>query len=211
MILPQIERGKRAILAGRTGSGKTTVANWLINRSNYHWIIINPKWTSGYKELRDSKVIEGIDFKKIDKAILDYQFVIINPKGFENTPEILDNLVDYIHGTYENVGVLIDELYSLHKNGRAGAGMVGLLTRGRELGQSFLGLTQRPSWLSAFVFSESDYIGALSLTMKKDKLKMFENSGEERFTQIDLDAREWLWYDVGKDKLTKYGAVPYKT
>lgn len=210
MKLPQIERGKRAILAGRTGSGKTTVANWLIKRSPYHWLIINPKWTGGYKELPDSQIIEGLDYKKIDKSLIEHQFTIVNPKGFENSPEILDALIDYIHNSYENIGVLVDELYSLHKNGRAGAGLIGLLTRGRELGQSFLGLTQRPSWLSAFVFSESDYIGALSLTMKKDKLKMYENSGEERFNQIELEAREWLWYDVGKDRLTKYGAVPYK-
>lgn len=209
--LPRIEAGKRAVLAGRTGSGKTTVANWLIKRSDYHWLIINPKWTAGYKNLPDSNIIRGINIKKIEKSLAEYQYTIINPDGAENTPETLDALIDYFHSSYEGIGFLIDELYSLHKNGRAGAGMVGLLTRGRELKQSFLGLTQRPSWLSAFVFSESDYIGAMSLTMKKDRQKMYENTGNEYFLSIDLEPREWLWYDVAGDELVLYGAVPYNT
>jgi len=208
--LPIILKGKRATIAGRTGSGKSTLACWLLSRSPLHWIVLNPKWTKAYADLPDAVTIDGIKIDKINRAIEDHRYTIVNPQGIENNWEYLDNVIQYYHESRENLGLCADELYTLHNNGRAGPGLIGWLTRGRELGQSFLGMTQRPAWVSQFVFSEADYIAEMDLTLLKDRKAIYDATGQE-YMLHRLPPRKWYWYDVSKDTIAKYGAVPLLT
>lgn len=207
VTIPTINRGKRAIVAGRTGNGKSTLACFLLARSPGHWLIINPKHTRAYASLPDAVVLTDIKGSKIEAAIQKHRFVIINPSGGDATVEVLDGLIEWAHSKYTDLGICCDELYTLHRNGRAGDGLLGWLTRGRELGQSFLGLTQRPRWVSQFLFSESDYVGTMDLSLDQDRKRMFEMTGERNFLDR-LEAYRWLWYDVGKDKIRKFSPVP---
>lgn len=205
--LPTVTTGKRLIVTGRTGSGKSTLICWLLNRSRQHWVIFNPKWTAAFKNLPDSNVMNGFDDKKFDASIKKYKYTIINFKSAEANYAFMDAVLDYIHNSYENIGVCIDELYTLHNNSRAGEGLIGLLTRGRELKQSFIGASQRPAWISRFCYSEADYISTLSIAMIEDRKVLRDNTGSDFFLE-KLEARKWLWYDVSGDKTIKYGAVP---
>lgn len=207
--LPLIKPGERATVAGRTGSGKSTLARWILSRSPGHWIILNPKHTAAYAALPDSNTVKGIDFKKIDRSLQEHKFTIVNPTGPQATPQNMDAFMEYIHEEYRSVGICADELYTLHNNGRAGAGLLGWLTRGRELKQSFLGLTQRPAWVSQFVFSECEYIGGMSLSLIDDRKRLVQMTGREAYMD-KLDPHVWLWYDVSADKLRKFGPVPAK-
>lgn len=204
---PVINPGKRAIAAGRTGSGKSTLAKWLLQVSPGHWIILNPKNTRAYDTLPDSNTVEGIDIKKIRESVDEFRFTIVTPKANQLDPDVLDMFINWIISDYTNIGVCIDELYAVHKNGQAGPGLVGLLTRGRELKQSFFGLTQRPAWLSKFLFSEADYIIGMSLNLEADRKRMFEFTGKKAFLEKQPE-RDWLWYDVGADKLRSFNPVP---
>lgn len=208
-ILPLINPGERAVVAGRTGSGKSTLANWLLQRSPGVWVILNPKLTKAYEKLPGSKVVSGFDDVKIDRAFREARFVIVNPKQQEARPEEMDYFVQWLHDSYEKVGLCVDELYTLHKNGKAGDGLLGWLTRGRELKQSFLGLTQRPAWLSQFVFSESNYIGEMSLNLPADRKRMFEFIGHEEALR-NLPPRQWLWYNTEADSLRLFNPVPVR-
>lgn len=204
---PVINPGKRAIVAGRTGSGKSTLAKWMLQVSPGHWVIINPKNTAAYNSLPDSLNIDGIDLKKIAKSIEEHRFTIVTPKANQLQPETLDLLINWLHSDYTNLGICVDELYAVHKNGVAGEGLIGLLTRGRELKQSFFGLTQRPAWLSKFLFSESDYIGGMALNLVDDRKRMFDFTGKKAFLE-KLPERDWLWYDVAADNLRAFNPVP---
>lgn len=207
--LPLILPGKRVTIAGRTGSGKTTLGNWLAKRSPGHWLILNPKHTKGYNSLPGVQTIYGVNQKKIEKSLLQNKFTLLNPTGAESTPENLDLIVHWLHMNYENVGLICDELYTLHRRGDAGEGLIGWLTRGRELGQSFIGLTQRPAWISLFCFSEADYLAEMDLTLKKDRQRFYEFTGRPD-SLMRLEPRRWLWYEAETDELRKYGAVPMK-
>ena len=204
---PRINPGERAIISGRTGSGKSTLGCWILERSPGHWIVLNPKHTKAYDGLNDSHTIKGIDLGKIDRSLREHRFTIVNPTGDQATPEVLDEFVGYIHDTYKNIGVCADELYTLHNNGRAGKGLLGLLTRGRELKQAFLGMTQRPAGLSQFNFSESQYICGMSLTLEDDRKRLYQMTGRREFLE-KMEPHEWLWYYVSQDHLRKFGPVP---
>lgn len=206
---PKIERGKRAILAGRTGSGKSTLARWLLMQSPGSWLILNPKWTAAYDKLPGAVKVHGFDFGKIERHFDNRQrFIVVNPEQHQMNPETLDDFVNYFHSMYEGFGLCCDELYMMHNHGRPGPGLIGVLTRGRELKQSFLGLTQRPAWVSKFLFSEADYIGRMSLSLKQDRKTMVEYMGADADAESDLAPFDWDWYDVAADKLRHMQPVP---
>lgn len=208
MNLPNIPQGKRAILAGRTGSGKSTLARWLLVNSPGHWFILNPKHTKAYDKLPDSVVVKSAyDVKRLEREIQRHRFVIVNPTQREATPDGMDWFAQWVHDEFRNIGLCCDELYTMHRNGVAGEGLLSYLTRGRELGQSFLGQTQRPAWISQFLFSESDYIGEMSLNLKNDRKRMFEFIGNEVALE-KLPPHWWLWYDATADHLRKFQPVP---
>jgi len=205
--LPIVRPGKRAIVSGRTGSGKSTLACWLLNRTRQHWVILNPKWTAAYKELPESEVITRFDESKVNQSIDKNRFTIINFDGKTANAEYMDEVISFIHSRYENIGICADELFTLHTGGRPGAGLTSWLTQGRELKQTFIGLTQRPAWISRFCFSEADYIIGMDLSLKEDRKRLHENSGCPYF-EGRIEPRKWLFYDVNADSISKYGAVP---
>jgi hypothetical protein len=194
-------------LSGRSGSGKTELAGWLLSHSLQHWVIFNPKHTAGYKKLPDANVLQGFDARKVAKSLEAHRFTIINFTGAESTPAFMDSVIEWLHESYTNIGLCCDELYTLHTNGRPGPGLIGWLTRGRELKQSFIGLTQRPAWVSVFLYSEANYIVGMDLTMKDDRKRLFETTGEAGFLKR-LDAYYWRWYDVSNDSASFWAPVP---
>jgi len=207
MALPTIKPGKRAIVSGRTGSGKSTLACWLLNRSMQHWVILNPKWTAAYKQLPDSNVMTGFNEGRFNSSLEKNRYTIINFDGKTANAEYMDEVISFIHSRYENVGLCADELFTLHSGGRPGPGLTSWLTQGRELKQTFIGLTQRPAWISRFCFSEADYIIGMDLSLKEDRKRLYENSGCPYFVGR-IEPRKWIYYDVNADTVEKFGAVP---
>lgn len=206
---PIIKPGQRVLAAGRSGSGKSTLARWLLTRSPLKWVILNPKGTKAYDELPDTAKINSLDMGKIEKALKDrrVRYVIVNPNSSEIKPDVMDDFILELHNSWTSVGLCCDELYTLHKNGVAGQGLIAWLTRGRELKQSFLGLTQRPAWISQFLFSESNFILGMSLNLQKDRNRMYEMTEKEEYRK-KLKALDWLWYNTDTEDLNYFGPVP---
>lgn len=203
-----IKPGTRTTVAGRTGSGKTSLARFLMEKqSTQSWVIFNPKHTEGYEKLEDYAVMRKWDARKFDKLIEKHRFIDLKFAKDELTPEFMDAVVNYIHETYDDIGFCFDELYYMHKNMEPGEGMVGVYTRGRERRQSVLGLVQRPKRISLFCFSEADYIVSMALNLEMDRKRMVEATGNESFI-VPLPKFVWRWYNVDEDTVKLWGPVP---
>ncbi len=203
--LPLIEPGKRALVIGKTGSGKTVGGAWLLSRSPGRWVILNSKYDTLLSQLGPSVDWEVGD---IIKGLKKSRVVVAHPKTYE--PEQLDGVLLELCESGQPIGVFVDELLYLHKgNGRAGPGLMGLLTRGRSRKQSFIGCSQRPAFLSGFCYSESEYFAVFNLTLPKDWTRIIEFSGHPEIKQ-NRPNHQWGWMDIAQDKLREFGAVPHK-
>ena len=102
-----------------------------------------------------------------------------------------------------DIGVYIDESYMIDKDSPA---LSACLTQGRSKHIPMICLTQRPAWISRFVFSESDYFAIFHLNDKRDQKtveQFMPESVEERLP--DYNCR---WFDVGHNKIFRLLPVP---
>jgi hypothetical protein len=173
-----LEKGNRGLLVGKTGSGKSQNAMWQLKNACVGPVfILDTKIEDAFfsvpEDHEELDVVHNIDqlraiAKRPSKEWPD--FVLIRPGAEEvraHTP-----LDDYTHFLYNNFGpcfIYFDELYNWHDNGRAGSGLMNLLTRGRSRGKTTLMATQRPVWVSRFCLTESDKFYVHKLNDERDK------------------------------------------
>ncbi len=195
----KIRRGDRQTLVGQSGSGKTTLALALVETMPRPVLIVDTKWsqTIGNKAMESGwEISEDFpEFRKKDRGV-----VVWRPSPDELAdPAELDAYLDEMVRRRVLCSVYIDELYQLHRNGRAGPGVIGLYTRGREMGFTTLASSQRPAWVSAFCLSEASHYFVMRLKLKSDKKKMAEVTGQPHLEHEDV-APHWFWYgENGKD------------
>lgn len=205
--LPYVPRGKRTLLVGRTGSGKTSLARWLINRSPGAWLVLNPKYTSGFRNMADSTTIRSLDIEELARQFETKRIVIVEPPEGSNDPQILDDYIEAVRKSFDNLGLYIDELVMVHRNNQCGDGLKHWLTLGREANLSFIGSTQRPRRISLFCFSESDYFSMMQLNLADDRKRVYEFVGNPKVL-VNPPLHYWRWYDVNGDRLQTYKPVP---
>lgn len=181
-----IGRGKRALIAGMTGSGKTMAGLFLIHYvRDYPVFIFDTKIEDSFKkELgKMAEIVDGISNYNPLKA--KKPFVILRPNSVEATdPELIDDVLFRIHDKVEGCTIYIDEAYQLHINGRAGPGLVGALTRGRSRKQTVIMNTQRPLWISRFCLTESDQFYIFRLGDKRDRQTLLQVIPDEQLLNI---------------------------
>lgn len=187
----------RTAVIGRTGSGKTQFGVWLLSHAALEfqpYVIIDFK--------RD-KLIGRIPYAQD----ISYDDVPEKPGLYILRTSIkeltaLENFMDNILGA-ENTGLFFDETYPIGKNSDA---FNMLLTQGRSKHIQMFCLTQRPSWISRFVFSESDFFSVFDLNMRDDEISV------ERMTPLDLNdplpKYHSHWHDVSEKKNFRLLPVP---
>lgn len=167
--LPQI--GDRALIVGHTGSGKTEFAKWLLARlKNSPVIIYDTKGERKLELLPRSIVVhsaEALDAQIANPAV-DYIIFKIPPHLVADDGA-LDNLLWTHFERYKGCDVYIDELFSFSQNGRAGPGLVALLTQGRSWDITTIMAAQRPKWISRFAITETQHFYIFPLVDKKDR------------------------------------------
>ncbi len=180
--------GSRICVVGKSGSGKTNLTLFLAEHSPTAPVIIfNTKYDKSYRSLIRGKkdILKDLPLKIRN----DQDFLLIEPpSSVVSDPDALDDMLVSLLGS-KNITVVIDESYMFHNRGQAGPGLVGLLTRGRSQGQTTIAGTQRPAWVSRFLFSEATQGYFLSLQTVDDRKRIAGYTGQDE-TLYKLDKHD---------------------
>lgn len=211
-----LERGQRGILCGHTGSGKTWGAIFQLQYSPMPLVIVlDTKGEPAFNTLAlEDETIgfyeSGDDFlKALYRGNLP-TFMIVRPSPHEIAePLEMDSILMGIYNAKRECLVYVDEAYQWHVSGRAGAGLTGLLTRGRSKGISTLLATQRPAWISRFCFSEAQKFFVYKLNDRKD-YKTISDYIPTFDVGIVLQKYNFMYYDNSSDmsEAKLYAPVP---
>lgn len=186
-------------IIGRNGSGKTTFAAWLLAQRDFNVqpaCIVNTKGDSLIDEIGS---IEGVKTIGIHETPGDTGLYIVNP-----LPHQQDELDAFFQRCWEKENVLlwIDEGHAIEKDDWFKA----CLTQGRSKHVPLIVLSQRPAWISRFVFSECNFVSLFNLQIKDDRKKVAE------FVPVDKDYRLpdycSYWYDVKANRLLEFAPCP---
>lgn len=201
--------GERGLSLGRTGSGKTALNIFMIERMEDAPVVIyDTKGEPKFDKLPNSISAESTEDMMAAYESGENDYIIVRPPLHEVVdPAALDERLMYHHMNMFGVPAYVDELYMFHRNGQAGPGLTGLLTRGRSKRQTFLGSSQRPRRISLFNLTESDKYYIFRLRDRKDRQRI--NDIIDDFDTMQLPAKHHFWFfNQGEDKPLYYPPVP---
>jgi hypothetical protein len=188
----------RTAIIGSTGSGKTQLAIWLLSlrhNSTRVTIIFDFKGDALIDEIGPTEIsIAGGVPKKPG-------LYVVRP-----IPELHDELVkQFLWKIWQRGDVLVyvDEGYML---GNRNPALNACLTQGRSKHIEMMILSQRPVWMSKFVFSEANFFAVMNLTLEDDRKFVSGYIGGQRINL--LPKYHSLWYDVDNQEGSIFKPVP---
>lgn len=198
-----IKPGEHVFIAGRTGSGKTYLAQKYLSRYDYV-VALDSKGTLKWDEVSDDELTIVTNLMDLPQA--DTPKIVYRPTWEEMEPEFYNEFFKwcYMRG---NTLVWIDEVMALCPNPHVIPDYYkAILTRGRELNVSAWSLTQRPSGIPQITMSESTHFFIFDLNMPQDRTKLVEVTGAtELYTRPNLKARKkfsFWYYHVSREHAT---------
>lgn len=194
---------KRHVVIGRTGSGKTVAGLWFLSGRSFDkmpWIIFDTKGDELIARMEDELDVPVIDIRS--RPPKKPGLYIVRP-----IPEADDGAFNAFLTaiwTRGSTGLYFDEGYMVPD----AAPIRAILTQGRSKRIPVIMNSQRPVWLSRFVFSESEFFSIFDLTDERDypSVQAFVR------TKLDIDNPppdfHSLYYDVGKREGIMLSPVP---
>jgi hypothetical protein len=188
---------QRHSIYGKTGSGKTVAGLWALERRRFDrkpWVILDFK--------RDKTIgrIPRLDEIDITDSIPRKPGIYVT----RPLPNSDDDVESFLWKVWErgNTGLFLDEGYMVSRFSKAWA---AILTQGRSMGVPVITLSQRPSWLSPFLMSETDFHQVFFLQNPADVAKMQEWVPYDGIMRQDYHS---YYYDVAKGALDYLAPVP---
>jgi hypothetical protein len=187
----------RLAVIGRTGSGKTVAAVWHLSKMPWDrmpFVIFDFKMDDLIGQIPR---LEEIDIGQ--KAPTHPGLYVVHP--LPNEGEVVNDFLWKIWAR-ENTGIYVDEGYMIGD----GQAFRATLTQGRSKHIPMIVLSQRPVWLSRFVWSESDFYQIFHLNNAQDRKAV------QQFVPARVDDKlpefNSYYYDVAKDGLVVLRPVP---
>lgn len=184
---------QRLTVIGKTGSGKTQFASWILSERSFDkkpWIVFDFKRDALLNDIPATHHI-GVEEKPPKKPGL--YLVHPNPGDEDHVEKLMWSIWER-----ENTGVYIDEGYMIDYYSKP---FQALLTQGRSKRIPIIMLTQRPVAVTRFAFSEADYISLFSLTDARDQKIV------KQFMPMPIDEQLPPFHSYWWDNARNYKAV----
>lgn len=189
---------QRLTVIGRTGTGKTVAGVYQISRRNLRveqWVVLN---------FKGDELIDSISRARH----IDYSFKLPRKDGglfvLHPSPHEKKELEEFLWRLWErgNVGIFADEGYMLSGS----EAFETILTQGRSLRVPVIACTQRPVWVSRYVFSEADFFQLFDLNDRRDWQTV--EAFMPRVEGIALPPYHSWYYDVARKQMFEFSPVP---
>ena len=165
----RIRSNERVAFIGKTGSGKTFAARYLL-RGLRRVILLDPKGTNtpakgwdvepwsdkGYKRLRDGEACR----------------LRVPPPANNEWGQYIERFLALRDAT-----LYIDEMYAIADDKTSKDVIRAALTRGREFGLGVWGATQRPKQVPLFMFTEAEWVLVWRLNDIEDRKRVVQLTG----------------------------------
>lgn len=183
---------------GRTGSGKTVLALWLLSHANFDQ---KPYYVIDYKGDDHIARLDRAREIALNEIPRHPGIYVVRP-----LPHETENVERWLWRVYSNgnSGLYFDEAYMVPDDGAFPA----LLTQGRSKNINSIIITQRPAWISRFVFSEANQYAIFHLNDRDDRKKVWRFLPDDRIMRKRLPDYHSLWYDVDRNQLVPLKPVP---
>lgn len=189
---------QRVTINGRTGSGKTVFAAWLLSEANFDempWTIV---------DFKGDALLSDLGAKQIDlSAKLQDRPGLYYARPHPHEPDVVEDWLWRVWRAGYN-GIFVDEGYMIPE--RKGVRSTGgpfktVLTQGRSLHVPVYTLSQRPVDINRHVFTEADFYAVFHLNHEADRKKVTEFTPDDDVWNMDrrLPQHYSRWYDVGND------------
>lgn len=202
-----LRSGDRGVIVGKSGSGKTFLGLEIARHMPRPLVIVDTKYSASIKSFAEENGFPIVStIKKAPDDVCIWRPTDIDLADPKLLDEGLQRLLDG-----KPCSVYIDELYQFHINGKAGPGLIGLYTRGREAGFCTLGGAQRPVWISLFCLTEANHFYIMRLDLPQDTKRMADVSGSPEVAE--WVPNRWFWYiEEGDDPVLMHPlTIPEKS
>lgn len=170
----KIHGNQRVAFAGKTGSGKTFLAQYLL-RSFSRLLVVDPKMSLGIPKWNllepERKIVKELE-KGGSGRLRFYDPPAVNKDG----EPVWDSIFE-LAWQLGDVTVYIDEMYGAVPNGHMSYPLRRLYTQGRERGIGVWSSTQRPSFVPLEMFSEAEWDFIFMLRMEEDRKRIAKATG----------------------------------
>ena len=198
-------RTDRVAILGRTGSGKTTLAAWLMAENDIDkrpWVIIDYKGEKIFDDIKKADKDAITDLEPKDPAPRKPGLYRVEPIPGEEDEEI----TSFLWRVWERqrTGIYVDEGHLLPNS----PALKACLVTGRSRQIPLIMISQRPVWVPREVFSESNHHVVFDLSREDDR-KMAGSfvtpNGEALPRMRDYHS---IWNDVGRNRRFQMQPAP---
>jgi len=184
----------RATLIGATGTGKTTLARFLVeDKYKRNSVVYNNKPSDSISLWRDTQILYT-DFDTI-QDVETPRMIYTPPLRESLNPDLQDRFFDWIYFR-RYTRLYIDEANALRGGVNPSYYLQACICRGRERGIGVVTGTQRPHRVPMILMSEAEHFFIFRLNMLQDRQRVWEMTGISVDEQTDLEQYEFFYYNA---------------